>query len=364
MKRTVLWCVFTTCACSDGLHDSATALELREDGLIYDSDSRCDVMDCASQEFAEIALHSTVAIVSRSKLSIAAGEVEYNQPTLRESLEFCDGELRFEKQPTLADCSGVLIGPDLVLTGGHCVDDQAQCEQNYFVFGYAMLEDGMRKLTANDLFECRELVSRELSDMDSFGSYDHAVVRLDRAVDETRRPVAISSKAVAVGESVILVGNGAGLPTKIDLDGRVVDGRATHGDYFTAQIDNFERGSGSPVFNANGHLTGIAVRGGVDYDTRDLCFRLRRVEGSLGLSEHVSYAHAALQRVQAAIGYDLPLVFSAANADDARQRGGLSREAPGCRVGHERGIPQSPLWAIPVIAALIARGQSRDRRMA
>lgn len=320
--------LLTGCGAGGEVHDSTAISDVLEVGLVYDEDSRRDVADCVSEAFSDVALRSTVALVPKSKIRVGDnGQVVYSGPTLRQSLDFCDGELRFESQPTLAECSGVLIGPELVLTGGHCVDDQDQCQATFFVFDYAIPEGGKLELQADDLYECDELLSREVSDMGSAEVYDHAVVRLSRPVDASREPVPIRTTAVVEGDDVVLIGNGAGLPTKVDMDGRVTDGREAAGDYFGAQVDNFERGSGSPVFDSRGRLAGIAVRGGVDYDTKDSCFRVRQVAGISGLSEQISYAHTALERSERAAGKELGVWASSGKG--ARQQSALQPEECG-----------------------------------
>ena len=87
----------------------------------------------------------------------------------------------FWSQPIGSNCSGLLVGPDLVATAGHCIESQAACENITFAFGYRMdAADAPRTtLPANDVYGCAELVSQHYQGLPG---HDYALVRLDREV--------------------------------------------------------------------------------------------------------------------------------------------------------------------------------------
>jgi hypothetical protein len=87
---------------------------------------------------------ATVAIFDRKELFIALSKVRLKKTeSLGEYWNLCPGQ-RFRTQPTNSFCSGALVGPDLILTAGHCVSKsgstlQSHCRKNLrFVFDYKM----------------------------------------------------------------------------------------------------------------------------------------------------------------------------------------------------------------------------------
>lgn len=310
-RLVALLCVLTPTSCGYDVvswHSSELAsgeISRTASELIYDEDGRCNVRDCASDMFLELGLGVTVAIIPKERLQLLPdGGVDVAVSSLRGTYQFCDVDIPFGQEPVLAECSGVLVAPDLVLTAGHCVDSAEQCASHYVVFNYAVNREGALMLRASDIFECGEVLAREVSEWGATEVYDHALLRLASEARRRRR-VRVRTSPLETGESVVLLGNGQGLPTKID-EGVVISPGEKARDFFAAQIDNFEKGSGSPVFDLDGRLLGIAVRGGVDYDTKDTCYRIRRVEGASGLSEHISYADTALRRASLSSGVDVP----------------------------------------------------------
>jgi hypothetical protein len=58
-------------------------------------------------------------------------------------------EERFGKQSSLADCSGLLLAADVVLTAGHCFDEGDGCDRYRYVLGYSREDDGIHSLKRN-----------------------------------------------------------------------------------------------------------------------------------------------------------------------------------------------------------------------
>jgi hypothetical protein len=100
--------------------------------------------------------------------------------------------------------------------------------------------------------------------------------------------------ALTEGDAVALVGHGAGLPAKIAAGAHVVAARAGVRDYFSADVDGFEGGSGSGVFDAQGALVGIAARGGTDFELApEGCSRSR--VGGPEQGEQITYLSRAIE---------------------------------------------------------------------
>jgi uncharacterized protein (TIGR03382 family) len=254
--------------------EPADALGGQASPIIYGTDDRLDVYEVEDEALRALAQWSVVALVPEKRLvRPATGGVSMAAPQLSEMkfatrdnqvLPLCAGE-RFLAQPTAADCTGVLIDDDLVLTAGHCIDNDAQCTDFAFVFDYFERAPGeMEQVNSSDLYSCRELLVRSVSAAGGGGQVDFAVVRLDRPA-LSRKPVKLRISALKKDEPLFSVGYPSGLPAKVDQGARVIDPRGAMGDYFLLNSDTFAGSSGSGIFDANRQLVGVLVRGGFDF---------------------------------------------------------------------------------------------------
>jgi hypothetical protein len=291
-----------------------TGVERDREALIYGEDSRAESRAHPDPALRELS-RSVVALVQRSAIHIGEDGVELTAPRLAQAFDLCNEE-RFLDQPVLADCSGVLVADDLVLTAGHCVDSAEQCRNLHVVLDYAVDAAGEVTLERNKIHSCAGLVARELSNIALPEVFDYALLRIEPRVEGVL-PASVRSAPLSQGDSVVLIGHGLGLPTKIDEAARVIDPRRDVQDYFGAQFDLFHRGSGSGVFDAAGKLAGIAVRGGSDFDGDGACVSLRRVPTESSAIEEASYAHTALARAGFAqlLSEEIGPAESAAHAD-------------------------------------------------
>lgn len=207
---------------------------------------------------------STVALVlaNRIKFHRASGSYEFKAFSLGTRKNLCPGEA-FADQPSLAHCSGTLVGPDLVLTAGHCIDDMDDCKDMRFVFGFG-LKDGLTSgpgfLPASEVYSCVAV----LGTSQGSGAPDMAVIRLDRKVPN-HAPLAINRQlGVQPGTPLVVIGHPSGLPTKV-AGGAAVRSAAEQ-FRFVSNLDTYGGNSGSAVFNADTLLIeGILVSGDTDY---------------------------------------------------------------------------------------------------
>lgn len=233
--------------------------------VIYGADDRKDLYQVTDANLLRLA-DSTVAMIASEKLT-AKGEVAHlDAGTFGESNNLCTDE-PFYQQPDAADCSGSLVGPDLVLTAGHCVQSENDCLKNSFVFGYAVYVDGataVNTLRAQDIYQCAKIVVQRWEP--GREGLDYAVVQLDRPVPDHAPLRLRRSGVLETGSDLVVIGHPYGLPVKIAGGAQV---RAVKPGYFTANLDTYRGNSGSAVFNAHtGLIEGVLVRG-----SRDLRFR-------------------------------------------------------------------------------------------
>lgn len=283
------WLLAGTAGCADG---PATSVGSTKHSIVYADDDRRDLYEVDSALKA-LAVGASVALVHSSRLSLdERGRVGFAARSLQEDRELCPDE-RFGTQPVLPFCSGVLIDDDLVLTAGHCFRSEARsaeevCRATSFVFGFDYrAPDGLNPIGARDVHGCKKLVAPS-----SAGSNkehpDYALVQLDRAAEGgTPAPLAARENRPVLEASLHLIGNGAGLPTKVDSGGKVTD--ASGETYLVADTDSFEGGSGSGVFDASFLLVAIQVRGLPDWQRSIDCNRA--AQGDRGSEQHLLVSH-------------------------------------------------------------------------
>lgn len=250
--------------------------------VIYGEDNRKDLYESTNALELDLA-ESTAALISTHDIRAEADGFRLPSTTFRESFGMCASE-RFIDQPNPANCSGTLVGKDLLLTAGHCID-QSDCADYKFVFGFNVKKAGVfpTKIAANDVVGCKEIVGWGLNG----NGADFAVVRLDREITH-RKPVAINrANDLKVGDKVTVIGHPSGLPTKITDGGKVRS--VNHNGYFMANTDTYGGNSGSGVFNSlTGKLEGILVRGEQDYIFSGGCRASNRVSEDGGRGEDIT----------------------------------------------------------------------------
>ena len=203
------------------------------------------------------------------------GTFTINPGTLADQFDpLCGGE-RFGDQPTAANCTATLIAPDILVTAGHCLDEngvRTAFDTFFFVFDYAVRTAGVNPstFTTNQVYRGAEILGL-VNNADT--ANDWAVVRLDRPVSG-RTPVPVrSSGSVVVGQSLVAIGFGAGLPMKISGNA-TVQGLVENG--FEADFDIISGNSGGPIVDATtGMIEGVVSS---DLDVEDYhqeggCFR-------------------------------------------------------------------------------------------
>lgn len=267
---------------------------------IYGHDSRQEYFATNNSSTANTAKLSAVSLISGYQLVYSSRDtirVRSGQQTLSKAVQLCSDEA-FGNQPTAAFCSGVLIGPDLVLTAGHCVwDAENQCPSLRFAFRYVSVGTGesgsIVDMREDDVYACKNVITRQQSS-GTAGMKDWAVVQLDRPVSGDAKVASIRTArtALPVDARLLMVGSPSGLPMKVDEGGKVRNNRADRLDAFVATVDAFGGNSGSGVWDhKTGELAGILVSGDTDYKADGNCRRVNRCSETGCSGENVIYIH-------------------------------------------------------------------------
>ncbi|HLW57397.1 MAG TPA: serine protease [Bacteriovoracaceae bacterium] len=234
---------------------------LAKNKVIYGEDNRVDVVNSNNSLFVELS-RSTAAMISSVNLrpDEDAGTTRIVGKTLRSS-GICATE-RFANQISAANCSGFLVGENLLVTAGHCIRNNSDCRGYKWVFDYKVdhEDQGEVVVDSTSIYSCKRIVNRSLNSMNGD---DWALLELDRNVTDRAPLTYRTSGKPRVQDPLVVIGHPTGIPTKI-ADGANV--RSLSSTYFVANLDTFGGNSGSAVFNAHtGVVEGILVRGTTDY---------------------------------------------------------------------------------------------------
>lgn len=243
--------------------------------IIYGMDGRKDVATVRSEIIQKLSKSVAARVNNFTFTTDENKKVTFRYTDTLSSpymMNLCKDE-RFANQPAVADCSGFLVGKDLLATAGHCLtsskttphgisgENHTECSSNSWVFDYKADKTGavnLSNINPSNIYKCVSVVKAKL-----FGTEDYAIIKLDREV-KGRTPLKIRSKKnVRSGQKLFVIGHPSGLPMKFASGAKVFEVRK---DFFSTNLDTFGGNSGSPVFNKDtNEVEGILVRGDVDY---------------------------------------------------------------------------------------------------
>lgn len=269
--------------------------------ILYGVDNRYDVEDHPNSE-ARAQAESVAGMVEPWQLSSNPNnplEFLFPRVTHVRDARVCADE-RFANQIVLPYCSGFLVAPDVLVTAGHCVTSEEDCERFVWAFGY---KNGMEAIAKKDVYKCEKIIEQKLTDT-TFTIRDYAVIKLDRKVKD-RKPLKFRKFGRPNrGTPLYVIGHPMRLPMKI-ADGAEVKGWNSEEletplktlfkrrFYLQANLDTYQGNSGSPVFNEDtGVVEGILIEGADDFEVRendpDYCMQsVRRSDSKLESEERI-----------------------------------------------------------------------------
>ncbi len=264
--------------------------------IIYGNDDRHEVDEYPNKEFRKLA-KSVAGMVKANKLRADIGDTKFynfTKQTAEDKFELCEEE-PFKDQYSLPICSGFLVAPDVLVTAGHCIEEQFDCDKYKWVFDF---KEGTEKIKKDDVYSCKKIFERDLY-ASKWKLKDYAVIQLDRPVKD-RAPLKFRRKGKAkIGDKLVVIGHPSGIPMKITDNGKVqrmnkeeifkpISTLFKKRFYFNANLDTYSGNSGSPVFNRKTKtVEGILVQGGEDY-VRNIdffCNESNRLSDSRWLTE-------------------------------------------------------------------------------
>ena len=214
----------------------------------------------------------------------------------RQGLPPCSDE-RFATQHIGGWCSGFMVGPDIIVTAGHCGETETEIQNTAYLFGFyvnSLDDSGTTEFSADQVYFGKELLAHDLS-----STGDYGVVRVDRTITAPNAtPLKVrDSDSLGLGRNLGVIGYPSGLPVKIAFGDATVVIR-DEDPWLFANLDTYGGNSGSAIFNEEGLVEGILVRGAKDYDMDfvNQCFRSNQIEDSEG-SEAVTKASAFVAKL-------------------------------------------------------------------
>lgn len=229
---------------------------------VWGEDNRQERYQLAAPAHRAAAQAGVALVAAQTLLPQSDGSYANRSPTLGTRDNLCSNQ-RFTTQPTMAFCSGTLIGPDVVLTAGHCM--VGACANIAVVLHYAYEERPAdpfgvtQQIAAQNVYRCAEVlaVSQPGADRVNPGP-DYAILRLDRAVT-VAAPAAIAATAPADPARAFLVSHPNSLPQKIGAGNWWLP--ATGARYIEHTAPGRPGASGGGLFNQRGELIGVHARG-------------------------------------------------------------------------------------------------------
>ena len=174
LTLSIVWipaCAFRPAIMSGGVGDDVS---------VYGIDDRVDVGSTSVQ--VQFAAKAVGALIRRPKLFDLGPAYDYNKKSFQSVYKeggkpLCEDE-NFRDQNILAFCTGFLIAPNLMLTAGHCIKTQADCDGTQIAFDFETSSEkkfGPDLLAKKNTYGCKNLIAREYFPYCSNSSSDYLI---------------------------------------------------------------------------------------------------------------------------------------------------------------------------------------------
>lgn len=227
---------------------------------IFGKDDRNDVLPGFAK--AQLARSVAVGVINSLWTDLGNGHSELYADSLSDYM--CKDERFYRQKNVSYACSGFLVGPDLLVTAGHCGTNTGEvrntsdnyCEAYTWLFDFTV-GTNVDRVPNKNIYKCKEMIYAVQVEEDGH-TYDFALIRLDRVATD-RTPLKLATQSVALGDAVTMLGHPMGLPLKYTNNAAVFEPNA--GRSFLSNLDAFAGNSGSPVFNSSNEVVGVLIAG-------------------------------------------------------------------------------------------------------
>ncbi|GIL17837.1 MAG: hypothetical protein BroJett040_15880 [Oligoflexia bacterium] len=265
--------------------------------VVYGQDNRQDLYQVSNQKIHELSLSIAGMMQNKFLTELPDGKIQIESLPYGKRHNLCK-DSTFYDQPTAINCTGFLVGPDLIATAGHCAQEHL-CTMVSFIFDFDLKTSNSDPtiLTQDQVYRCRRILAREKTDQVDFG-----ILQLDRPV--INRPILQISSETQLQENskVFTLGFPAGLPLKFTDQGKIRK-IGSGNNFYVTDLDSFGANSGSPLFDAETYqIAGIIVRGESDFewDSQKDCRSIKYCKQDECRGEdatHIRYAASALKAI-------------------------------------------------------------------
>lgn len=185
--------------------------------------------------------------------------------SLKKQLNLCSNERFSGNLASLHSCTGFLVEKDILVTAGHCIKTQSDCDKFAVAFGVSSAkedtDEGGFLIPTAAIYSCKKILKAYDEDDTN---YDYSVIQLDRKASARYVFTLGDDSYLNYNSSVYMLGHPLGLPLTHTQPAPVT---SIYSDYtFKTTLDSFAGNSGSPVINAkNGNVVGILTGGQEDF---------------------------------------------------------------------------------------------------
>lgn len=232
--------------------------------IIYGANNINKLSDVEDRDLQDIS-KSVAAIVSKKRLfkdsNRSDDELTFFGTRLAHGDLMCDSSLN--SQRTGARCSSFLVGPDVIATAAHCLDDSKNeglspievCNKNRIIFDFdesRFLNDHSNngRISESDIFKCEKIIDYKLDD-----DHDYALIKLDRVVEGRQALKMLDPVDLSYGSEISTIGFPQGIVMRASTEGKYYE-LSTNKNWLNTQLDTFSGNSGGPIIDI---LTNMVV---------------------------------------------------------------------------------------------------------